>query len=72
MVYPVSIKNEGLVICSQFHIGPAAGSGPANPHITPTEDLKLKVPFPCLQCICLLHTKQADGLDALINHHMGT
>ena len=70
LVYPVSIKDEGLVVCSQFHIGPAARSGPANPHIASAQGLKLKVPFSRLHSICLLHAEEADGLNALIIHHM--
>lgn len=70
MVYPVSIENEGLVVHSKFHIRSAAQSGPANPHITSSQGLKLKVPLPCFHCVGLLHAEEANGIDALIIHHM--
>lgn len=69
-VYPISIKDEGLVIYSELHIRSAAWSGPANPHVSSTQSLKLKVPLPRLHRVGLLHTEEAYRLDALIIKHV--
>lgn len=70
MDYLVSIENKGLVVCSQLHVGSAGRSGPANPHITSAQGLILKVPLPGFHCVCLLHTEEANGVDALIIHQV--
>lgn len=71
-LYPVSIKDEGLVVHSQLHVRPAARSGPTHPHVASRQRLKLKVPLPRLHGVRLLHAEEADGLGALIVHLVDT
>jgi len=63
-VYPVSVKDEGLVVQPQLRVGPAAGPGPAHAHIPAGQRLELKVPLPRGHRVRLLHAEEANGLDA--------
>lgn len=64
--HPVAIKDEGLVIESQFLIRSASRPCPAHPHVTSSERLKLKIPLPCLHSVGLLHTEETDGFNAIL------
>lgn len=68
--HPMAIEDVRLVIRSQLHVGFAARSSPAHPHVSARHRLKLEIPLPRLHRVRALHTEEADLIDAQPLHHV--
>lgn len=62
--YPVAIKDESVRIRAELHVWFTCGSGPADTHVSTRHSLKFKVPFPGLDRVGPLNSKEADLVDA--------
>lgn len=67
---PVSVEDEGKLICAELHIWLASGSGPAHSHVSSCNGLKFKVPFSGLHCVRPLYSEEADLIDAEPLNHL--
>lgn len=68
--YPVSIKDESELVCTELNVRLTSRSGPANSHISSCNSFKFKVPFSSLHSVCPLHSEEADLVNAEPLNHL--
>lgn len=70
--YPGTIKYVRQFVRSQLYIRSAVRSGPAHKHLPTCQRFKLKVPLASGDRIGLLHAEEADCINALPLHSVGS